>query len=116
MLAWLRGAIVLDVCVVRTGDQAAWLPPVAGPGAGDASEGHLPDRRELVVSTFRRLFPHSFVGVAAVRAHKARPVPGSAGPGCRRALGHRLMAAMLWQVLAGSALGGHGYGRRVACR
>ena len=55
--------------------ESAWHPALhssAGHGDGCAAEEErLPNREELVVSTFRRLFPHSFAGVAAVRKHKA---------------------------------------------
>ena len=58
-----------------TGGECAWAPPLAGGGgSGDMGEEEeeeqLPDRRELVVSTFARLFPRSFAGVAAVHKHK----------------------------------------------
>ena len=36
----------------------------------EEEEEQLPDRKELVVSTFSRLFPRSFAGVAAVHKHK----------------------------------------------
>ena len=36
----------------------------------EEEEEQLPDRKELVVSTFSRLFPHSFTSVAAVHKHK----------------------------------------------
>ncbi|KAK9819243.1 hypothetical protein WJX81_003710 [Elliptochloris bilobata] len=59
-----------------TGGEGEWPPPLGGGGgSGDAGEeeeeeDQLPDREELVVSTFRRLFPRSFAGVAAVHKHK----------------------------------------------
>ena len=56
-----------------TGGQSTWLPPGGGASNGGAEDDHLPDRQELVMSTFRRLFPHSFVGVAAVHKHKVGP-------------------------------------------
>ena len=55
--------------------ESAWHPaPHSSAGVGDgcaSEEERLPNREELVVSTFRRLFPSSFAGVAAVRKHKA---------------------------------------------
>ena len=55
--------------------ESAWHPaPHSSAGVGDScaeEEERLPNREELVVSTFRRLFPNSFAGVAAVRKHKA---------------------------------------------
>lgn len=59
-----------------TGGGCAWAPPPGGgDGGGDIDEEEegeeqLPDRQELVVSTFSRLFPRSFAGVAAVHKHK----------------------------------------------
>lgn len=54
---------------------SAWHPaPHSCAGVGDGcavEEERLPNREELVVSMFWRLFPSSFAGVAAVRKHKA---------------------------------------------
>ena len=63
--------------IAGTGADSAWAPPLdGGGGSGDMgeeeAEGQLPDRKELVMSTFSRLFPHSFAGVAAVHKHKVR--------------------------------------------